>query len=250
MKVLFETRALFELGLYYTTSPFLRRAPKGDGRPVLVLPGLLASDFSTKPMRKFIEGKGNYAYPWDLGRNLGQLEYIEVLKDRIKALKLRHGHNVTLIGWSLGGLFSRVMGNLVPEDIDQVITLGSPFMGVRGESNADLAFELASGQKRGDVSEEILDLIEKAPSVPFTSIYSKGDGIVSWEHCIEPTSRYDIQNIEVLGSHLGLGHNPSVLLILADRLSQMQGCWEPFEFERGINGLVYPEFWRSAMEIA
>ena len=250
LKVLFETRALVELGVYYTAYPFLRNAPKGNGNPVLVLPGLLASDFSTKPLRRFINDKGNHAYPWELGRNLGQVEYLDILEERIKELKLKHGRKVTLIGWSLGGLFSRAMANLRPHDIQQVITLGSPFMGISGESNADRAYEWASGQKRGDVSEEIVQLIETAPPVPFTSIYSKGDGIVSWQHCIEPAHRNDIENIEVIGSHLGLGHNPSVLLVIADRLAQEEGYWAPFEFERGINGLAYPQFWRGAMEVA
>ena len=123
-------------------------------------------------------------------------------------------------------------------------------MGTKGESNADLAYEYASGQTRGDVSPEIIEMIETVPPVPFTSIYSKGDGIVSWQHCIEPTKRHDIQNIEVIGSHLGLGHNPSVLVVVADRLAQEEGSWQPFEFERGINGLAYPQFWREAMEVA
>ncbi len=250
MKVLFETRALAELGVYYTAYPLLRNVPRGDGHPVLVLPGLLASDFSTKPIRRFINDKGNCAYPWDLGRNLGQIEYIELLEERIKELKLKHGKSVTLIGWSLGGLFSRVMANLLPDHIRQVITLGSPFMGIKGESNADFAFEMASGQRRGDVSKEIIDLIETPPPVPFTSVFSKGDGIVCWQHCVEPTKRHDIQNIEVIGSHLGLGHNPSVLVVVADRLAQEEGAWAPFEFERGINGFVYPQFWRGAVEVA
>lgn len=245
LKVLFETRALFELGVYYSSSPFLRNVPKGDGHPVLVMPGLLASDFSTKPLRKFINDKGNYAYPWELGRNYGQVEYIERLEDRINELYLKHGKKVSLIGWSLGGIFARVMANKIPSKIRQVITLGSPFMGIHGESNADKAYEFASGQKRGDVADSIKQLVEQVPPVPFTSIYSKGDGIVCWQHCLESTDRHDVQNIEVLGSHLGLGHNPSVLLCVADRLSQDENTWQPFAFDRGLNGVVYPEFWRS-----
>jgi pimeloyl-ACP methyl ester carboxylesterase len=250
LKVLFESRALVELGLYYTAYPFLRYVPKGDGHPVLILPGLLASDSSTKPLRKFINDKGNYAYPWELGRNLGQLEYLELLEDQIRKLKVKHGKKVSLIGWSLGGLFSRALANRMPENIRQVITLGSPFMGIRGESNADLAYEFASGQKRGDVSEKIIHLIEKTPPVPFTAIYSKSDGIVCWQHCMDQTDRDDVQNIEVVGSHLGLGHNPAVLVVVADRLAQTEGYWQPFEFDRGINGLVYPQFWKGALEVA
>ncbi len=250
LKALFETRAIVELGAYYTAYPFLRNVPKGDGHPVLVIPGLLASDASTKPLRKFINDKGNYAYPWEMGRNLGQIEHLERLEDRIKSLKLKHGKKVTLIGWSLGGLYSRVLANRNPADIRQVITLGSPFMGIHGESNADFAYELASGQTRGDVAEAVSRLVEKTPPMPFTSVYSKGDGIVCWQHCIDPTDRYDVQNIEVIGSHLGLGHNPSVLVVVADRLAQEEGYWQPFDFERGINGLVFPQFWKGAMEVA
>ena len=249
LKVLFETRALFELGIYYTSYPFLRQAPTGDGHPVMVLPGLLASDFSTRPLRKFINDKGNHAYPWELGRNLGQVEYLERLETRVKELRLRHGKNVTLIGWSLGGLFARAVANRMPAYIRQVITLGSPFMGIRGESNADMAYELASGQRRGEVAGEVIRLIETAPPVPFTSIYSKGDGIVCWQYCIEPEQRPDIQNIEVVGSHLGLGHNPSVLWVVADRLAQPEAQWAPFDFGRGINGMVYPQYWRSTVEM-
>lgn len=246
LKALFETRAIAELGLHYATSPLLRYLPAGDHHPVLVLPGLLATDASTKLLRNFIDKKNNHAYPWDMGRNLGQLEHLEKLEDRIKSLRLKHGRKVSLIGWSLGGLFSRLLANRMPDDIRQVITLGSPFMGVRGESNADFAYELVSGQTRGDVSEEVIQLIETTPDVPFTSVYSKGDGIVCWQDCIDPAERHDVQNIEVIGSHLGLGHNPSVLVVIADRLAQEEGYWQPFEFERGINGLVYPQFWKAA----
>ncbi len=248
-KVLLETRALIELGVYYSSYPFLKNAPKGDSHPVLVMPGLLASDFSTKPLRRFINDKGNYAYPWELGRNFGQVAYVETLRDRIDQLYLKHGKKVSLIGWSLGGIFARVMANRMPEKIRQVITLGSPFMGVHGESNADMAYEFASGQKRGEVSDEIINMIETAPPVPFTSIYSKGDGIVCWQHCMEPTERDTIQNIEVVGSHLGLGHNPSVLLCIADRLAQEEGYWQPFVFERGIKGVVYPQYWKPAVVV-
>lgn len=249
-KALFETRAIAELGLHYATNPLLRYLPKGDGHPVLVLPGLLASDFSTKPLRKFINKKNNYAYPWELGRNLGQLEHLERLEDKVKSLKLKHGRKVSLIGWSLGGLFSRALANRMPNDIRQVITLGSPFMGIQGESNADLAYEFASGQKRGEVAKEVIELIETTPKVPFTSVYSKGDGIVCWQHCIDSNERHDVENIEVIGSHLGLGHNPSVLMVVADRLAQAEGYWQPFQFEKGINGMLYPQFWKEAVEMA
>ncbi|HFA52026.1 MAG TPA: alpha/beta hydrolase [Bacteroidetes bacterium] len=248
-KVLFETRALFELGVYYSSFPFLKNVPRGEGQPVLVLPGLLASDFSTGPLRKFLNAKGYHAYPWQLGRNRGQVEYIEKLEDKIKGLNIRHGKKVNLIGWSLGGIFARLMANKMPGHIRQVITLGSPFMGIHGESNADFAYEMASGQKRGDVDPQVLAMIEKVPDMPFTSIYSKGDGIVCWQHCIEPTKRDNIQNIEVIGSHLGLGHNASALLVIADRLAQEEGYWQPFVFERGIKGLVYPQYWKGASAV-
>src|SRR5881275_1272154 len=125
-----EGRALSELGAFVGALPLLSLAPKGDGHPVLVLPGLVASDVSTRPLRGFLRNHAYAAHGWKLGRNQGYLRGLEQqIIDRIHDLRGRYGPKVSLVGWSLGGIFARQVAKLVPDDIRTVITLGSPFSG-------------------------------------------------------------------------------------------------------------------------
>lgn len=195
-------RSAGELGAMGAVMPLLRRAPKGDGHPVLVLPGLGGGDRSTTPMRWFLRDRGYFVHGWRLGRNLGpNAKTIQGMRDRVKQLSEEHeGQAISLVGWSMGGIFAREIARATPQVIRQVITLGSPFSMVgRG-----LALQ-----------------------VPTSAIYTRNDGVVDWRNCMEtPGTRRE--NIEVKGSHTGLGHNPAVLLAVADRLAQPKGSWAPF----------------------
>jgi len=201
----------------------------GDGHPVFVIPGFMATDKSTKPLRDFLNKIGYNAYGWGLGRNYGEEEHIDILLNQVDVLFQKHKKKVSLIGWSLGGIFVRQIAKTNPHLIRQVITLGSPFGSITGSNHASWLHKFITGGKGDDIidPELLLDIPKPAP-VPTTAIYSKQDGIVPWEYCMEEET--DIhQNIQVIGSHLGFGVNPIVLQIIEDRLKHNRSDWAKFE---------------------
>jgi pimeloyl-ACP methyl ester carboxylesterase len=226
-----EGRALWELGAFVGSLPLLNSAPRGDGHPVLVLPGLIASDVSTRPLRAFLRGRGYAAHGWGLGRNLGPREGVEEgMLQRLLELHQRYERKVSLIGWSLGGVFARELAKQAPHTVRQVITLGSPFAGDPRATNAWRVFEWASGQKVPERGSRRIDRLREAPPVPSTAIYSRSDGICAWQACRE-ISGPQADNIEIVGSHCGLGHNPAAVYAIADRLAQPEDGWTKFERE-------------------
>lgn len=228
-----EWRAVLEMGAFAAAIPFLRSLPRGDGRPVLVLPGLAAGDASTFAMRAFLADRGYTAHGWSLGRNMGYRPGLRELKrKRLHDIFERHGgRKVSLIGWSLGGIYARQLAKQAPEMVRDVISLGSPFKGHPRSSNAWRLYEALAGH---DVDEAAAaEDIHAAPPVPFTSIFSRTDGVVAWECCIEEEGRY-AENIGIEGSHCGLGHHPLALAVIADRLAQEEGDWRPFDPENPV----------------
>ncbi len=238
--LLLEGRAVGELATTYLTMPLLRRGPKGDGHPVLVLPGFIATDTSTRPLRRFLKKHGYTTYAWKLGRNLGPREGLEErLEQRLLELRQRANRNVSLIGWSLGGVYARMLANRLPEAVRSVITLGSPYNANPKANQAWRLFEWMSRRRIDEVDEQTFDQIRRTPPVPTTSIYTRTDGVTAWQCCVEEPGP-QAENIEVSGSHCGLGANPLVLSAILDRLAQPEGSWSPFE-RRGARRLLYPE---------
>jgi len=235
-------RAVTELGISIPYRKFFHKKYEGDGHPVLVLPGFMASDMSTKPLRKFIKKLGYSAFGWDLGRNYAELRTLQILMDKLEEIYEEHGEEVTLIGWSLGGVYARQIAKAKPKMVRQVITLGSPFRGITEPNNATWIYNMISNGKRVvDLDAELLADLPKPAPVPTTAIYTKEDGVVPWEVCMEEEETWMHQNIQVRGSHLGLGVNPSVLNIVADRLLYTQENWEHFEPESFVEDLfLYP----------
>jgi pimeloyl-ACP methyl ester carboxylesterase len=226
--LLLEPRAAWELGSLRFSSAWLNRVPKGDGHPVLVLPGFMASDASTAPLRRRLRDWGYYAHSWRQGRNLGPTDDVRAgMIDRLDSLYRQRGAKVTLIGWSLGGIYARELARLYPEKVRGVITLGSPYrMSQQDRSSVSALADQLMG--RSDVTINWVEEDSRPPlEVPATSIYSRTDGIVRWHLCIDGTGPLK-ENVEVLGSHTGLGFNPSVLYVIGDRLALPEGQFRPF----------------------
>ena len=220
--LLLEGRALLELAAILPTLPLLRRAPRGDGHPVLVLPPFVASDLITRPLRGFLRDRGYRVHGWKLGRNLGPSPELALgMAQRLAELRARYQRRVSLIGWSLGGVYARELARRFPDDVRLVITLGSPFRNVDATNVPRILREL--GKRRSFKAPRHDELAAPVP-VPATAIFSRTDAIAPWQSCIEDEGPMS-ENIEVESSHIGLGHHPVVLLTIADRLAQPEGAW-------------------------
>src|SRR4029453_16395414 len=178
--LLAEVRGIFEFNASLMLSPLLMGAPQGDGHPVLTLPGFLASDLSMAPMRRYLKELGYEAYAWNNGRNIGGvLRMRAALRDRLAAVHSATGRKVSVIGWSLGGVYARDLALQAPDMVRSVITLGSPFANDIRATNATRLYELGSGGGVDDVP-GFREAIAGDLPVPATSIYSRTDGIVNW----------------------------------------------------------------------
>lgn len=195
---------------------FYSYSVKGDLRPVMVVPGFLTNDFSTTLMRHFIRKSGFTVYGWDLGTNLGNLEDLKTLSARLDSIHQKHQRKVTLIGWSLGGIYVRELAKEKPQLVEQVITMGSPFAEPDAPNRAVWVYNLFNDFEKIDHSWKA-QVPNPAP-VRTTAIYSKKDGIVPWEACREKQEDALHQNIEVKCSHVGLPVCPAVLRVIAKRL--------------------------------
>jgi pimeloyl-ACP methyl ester carboxylesterase len=227
--MLAEARGLFELNSSLLLSPLLLRAPKGDGHPVLALPGFLASDLSMAPMRRYLKELGYDAHAWNMGRNLGGVtSKRDALRNLLQRIHDQTGRKVSLVGWSLGGVYARDLALQAPDMVRSVITLGSPFADDIRATNATRLYEALSGEKVGD-NTKITEAIAGDLPVPATSIYSRTDGIVNWHtSLLRPSDT--AENIEVyFASHIGLGVNPAALWAVADRLAQPEGEFKHFD---------------------
>jgi hypothetical protein len=242
IRLLFEARALHELASFAGARPFLNIAPRGDGHSVLVLPGLMANDASTQLLRGFLQGHGYDAHGWGLGRNFGLRPNLErQMLNRLGELRRSSGRKVSLIGWSLGGIYARQLAKQRPDDVRLVISLGSPFAGSPRATNAWRIYEMASGRSVDEPHSA--GPLHETPPVPTTAIFSRSDGICAWQCCIENEGP-QVENIEVNSSHCGLGHHPAVVYAIADRLAQPEGDWKPFRRPRS-SKLIYPDAARS-----
>ena len=241
--LMLEGRAVHELAAFMLLRPWLA-GPRGDGHPVLVFPGLLASDFSTQPLRGFLKEQGYAVHGWKQGRNLGLRPGVEdQMLERLESLYERYGgRKISLVGWSLGGIYARQLAKRLPDKVRCVITLGSPFAGTPKATNVWRLYELTSGRSVEDRDGYLAGPLAEPPPVPTTSIFSRTDGICAWQTCVNQDGE-QVENIEVQGSHCGLGHHPAAVYAVADRLAQPEGQWRKFD-RSGWKGLVYPDWSR------
>ena len=188
--------------------PFLSRAPRGDGHPVLVMPGWLAGDGSTRALRWFLRDRGYHTHAWRLGLNRGPTAEVDRRDDRAPAaLHARHGRKVSVVGWSLGGIYARELARRFPELVRQVITLASPFRDAKRDSVQRLYRHGPHPPTANPDAEARYNVACARPSASRAALYSKTDGIVAWRSCIEEPGP-NRENIAIRASHCGIGHHP------------------------------------------
>lgn len=219
-KTLLETRAPFEFASLGLHAKKLRDAPKGDGKPVILVPGYMTDDYSMWPLGRYLKFLGYDVYYTEMGRNRGDVDIDMIrLGERIEAVSsVLNGKSVTVLGWSLGGVLAREAARLFPKIVREVVTFGTPIVG--GPKFTSVGKRYAK-LKNIDLEVFELDVHQRnliGLNQPISSIYSKSDGIVGWEASIDIYNQ-QAQNIEVRGSHFGLGVNPQVWQIIAQILA-------------------------------
>jgi pimeloyl-ACP methyl ester carboxylesterase len=223
-------RSVTELAMFVGAAPLMFAAPRGDGHPVLVLPGFMADDRTTISLRRHLRRRGYVVRGWQLGRNIGPTtQAIEGMRRTVEELATTTGRSVSLVGWSLGGMYARELARLLPDAVRQVVSLGSPMrLNSVSQTNTDVMY----GRYRHlhDARYRTADgrYVDRPLAVPSSSIYTRTDGIVPWRACLQPEGARS-ENIEVRGSHCGLGHNVAAVLAIDDRLAQAEGAWRRFQ---------------------
>lgn len=227
---LLEPRAIIEVAALSVYWQFSKPSDIGDSRPVMVIPGFMTSDSATFLLRRFLDRQGFETIGWQQGRNLGlHKDILDTLIDTVERSYTQYGRKIALIGWSLGGIYARALAHRIPDKIEKVITLGTPF-GLDTQMDPD---DIA-------VSDNVMRLYRKLnptqeqdpltqgqafwkapPPVPSTAIYSKSDGIAHWFYCQDEIQGEYNQNIAIAAaSHMGLTHNPLVFPLLVDLLGK------------------------------
>lgn len=205
------------------------RGATGDGHPVIVYPGLGAGGAQTALLRRYLRDCGFAVHDWEGGINTGPVgrlhEWLGTLQDHLGRVHEEHGRTVSLVGWSLGGLYARELAKCRPAAVRQVITLATPFNSLGHGNHASGVFQLLH-PGTSHLGAKMQERLREAPPVPTTSIYSKSDGIVSWRGCVQKRTRR-CESVEVSASHLGIVSHPQVLRIVAERLAQPDGQWRP-----------------------
>ena len=242
-----EWRALGEMALLPYSLPLLMTAPEGDGHPVLLLPGFMADEGTLVALRIFLRNRGYEVESWGFGRNVGfQARHAEALVRKIRYLHHSTGRKVSLVGWSLGGVFALYAAHQAMECVRCVVTLGSPVsVDAEGSQSPPFVKKLyrlvahPMGPAAHVMQPRAKKLREKQPlTVPMSCLYSLGDGVVPPQEATIDGDPSLHENIRVAGSHTGLGFNAMVMLILADRLAQPEGHWAPFR-PQGFSGSLY-----------
>jgi hypothetical protein len=198
--------------------PRLSSAPRGDGHLVVDIPGWRAPELSGLPLRRYLKRLGYDARGWGFGTNTGDPRRdVERLAARVVELVEEKGSPASLVGWSLGGVIAREVARRHPEAVRRVITYGTPVTG--GAAHTTIARAYGGGAD-ADADRVARRLDAASPiRVPLTVLFSRRDGIVSWQACIDHASP-SVEHVEVSSTHLGMGFDPDVWAIVADRLAR------------------------------
>jgi pimeloyl-ACP methyl ester carboxylesterase len=207
--------------------------PRGDGHPVVVFPGLAANHQSIAPLLRLCKHLGYAASDWGRGFNTGPRgdvdSWIDELASDVERLAAPHGRKISLIGWSLGGIYAREVAKRLEGRVRQVITVGTPFAGKAEHTNVAWVYRILNG-RAPTFDDALMARLRTPPNVPTTSVFSRSDGVVAWQACMQGgcNGARRSENIEVAGSHCGLGWNTRVFSVIADRLRQPENGWRPY----------------------
>jgi pimeloyl-ACP methyl ester carboxylesterase len=219
----------FEFGAFLAATPLLPALERGDGHPVLVMPGFMGGDSSTLPLRYHLKlwgydvhGFGDRPNPGPTPRVLDELNQLLV------SIHRRTGRTVSLVGWSAGGRYARYLARQHPEAVRQAITLAAGLQHRAGTDRSSISFVVDRIKHLWDPEfASQPDHVQGPLPTPSTSVYSRSDGVVRWHACLDVVDELH-ENVEVYASHVGIGVNPSVLFLIADRLAQPEEQWQPF----------------------
>ena len=220
LATLLELSAPLDWATLLVRMPSLRRAPRGDGRPVMLLPGFGTDESSMRPLGRYLGYLGYDVYDWGLGRNRGHVHhYTEQIGKRTREIHDELGSvPLTLIGWSLGGVIARETARLFSPYVREVITLGTPIIGGPKYTATAEHFAKANNIDLDEFEKEVHARNSTGIPQPVTSIYSKRDGIVGWQASVDVYNEH-ARNIEVNSSHFGIGANARVWRLIADLLA-------------------------------
>ena len=203
-----------------------RGEPRGDGHPVLMVPGFLRGDSYMQPLYRYLQARGYTPYHWRLGVNLGPTDRaLEGLERRLAQIVERHGRKASLIGHSLGGSLLRHVAKQRPEQVRLLILLASPTQ-LPTASQLEPVYRMMA-RWHSELAQTLYASVNEPPAVPVTAIHTRSDGILAWQSCLEVEGP-GRENIEVRGPHTTMARNPAAWRVIADRLAQPEGAWRPY----------------------
>lgn len=210
-----------------------KELPRGEDRPVLLIPGFLAGDNSLGVMTRWLRGLGYRTRSAGIRANIDcSASVTNALEERLEAMHEKNGQRVAIIGQSRGGIIARALAVRRPDLVSGIVTLGSPtrsmlqvhpvvlgsvgIVGLLGSLHLRQALTLKC--LRGECCLKFRDELRTPPPehVGFVSVYSKNDGIVDWRACVDPFAH---QNVEVRSSHCGMSINADVYAHVAQALA-------------------------------
>ena len=254
---LLEWRGLAEMAMLPWSLPLLMNAPRGDGHPVLLIPGFLGDEGSLFALKAFLSQRGFDAHSWGFGRNVGfQTRHAQGVEQKIRHLHHVSGRKVSVVGWSLGGVFAVYGAHQASECVRSVVTLGSPIsVDAEGSASPPLvrAMYRLIAHRNGPAAHTMQPRAKKLRervqiTMPLSCLYSVSDGVVPPQEATVEGDPTRHENIRVPGSHVGLGFNAAVLWIVADRLAQPEGRWQRFE-PSGPLGYAYRMLTHAAVSV-
>jgi pimeloyl-ACP methyl ester carboxylesterase len=222
--MLLEARLAGEASALMLQLPILRLLePSGTG-PVMVLPGFMADDNLTWLLRRFLEGQGYRVYPWALGVNRGpMMQYLPKILESLERICDQHGSAPSLVGWSRGGVLAREAARDCPQLVRSIVTLGSPVRGGVHGTSIGRWVTRQTGMTPEQIRQILRERQQRLIAKPITAIYSKTDGVVSWQACIDDLNP-QVTHVEVPSSHVGLVVNAAVYRQIARALAPCHGA--------------------------